>query len=66
MNPIAREALDNFKYEIADELGLINKIYNKGWQNMTTREAGKVGGNMVKKMVQYAENNMTKNNHPEE
>lgn len=62
LNPLARDALDTFKYEVADELGLMDDIKNRGWENMTTREVGKIGGNMVKKMVQFAEDNMTRNN----
>ena len=55
VNPAARDALDKFKYEVADELGLMNKIKKVNWKNMTTHEVGKIGGNMVKKMVKMAE-----------
>ena len=55
LNPAARDALNKFKYEVADELGLMNKIKEVDWGNMTTREVGKIGGNMVKKMVEMAE-----------
>lgn len=58
LNPLARDALDRFKYEVASELGLIDKINNRGWGDMTTREVGKIGGNMVKKMIKMAEDNM--------
>jgi len=58
LNPAARDALDKFKYEVADELGLMNKIKKFDWGNMTTREVGKIGGNMVKKMVKMAEDKM--------
>jgi len=46
LNPAARDALNKFKYEVADELGLMNKIKKVDWGNMTTREVGKIGGNM--------------------
>lgn len=60
------ERLDNLKYEVADDLGLRDKIENDGWENMTTKEVGKIGGrmggkiggNMVKKMIAQAEENM--------
>lgn len=60
------EKLDNLKYEIADDLGLKEKIKEVGWENMTTKEVGKIGGkmggkiggNMVKKMIAMAEENM--------
>ncbi len=55
LNPAARDALDKFKFEVADELGLMDKIKKVDWGNMTTREVGKIGGNMVKKMVKMAE-----------
>ncbi|HLV10176.1 MAG TPA: alpha/beta-type small acid-soluble spore protein [Halanaerobiales bacterium] len=61
LNPLARKALDRFKYEVAGELGLIDKINKRGWANMTTREAGKIGGNMVRKMIKMAEDQLKKN-----
>lgn len=60
VNPLARQAMDNFKLEVADELGLINKIKTDPGQ-MTTREAGKIGGTMVKKMIAAAEEDMSSN-----
>ena len=60
LNPLARKALDKIKYETAADLGLIDKINNQGWSRMTTGEVGKIGGNMVKKMVQQTENRMAK------
>jgi small acid-soluble spore protein F (minor alpha/beta-type SASP) len=38
--------LEKLKYEVAEELGLDEKIQNKGWENLTARETGKVGGQM--------------------
>lgn len=58
--PVATNAsnfLSNFKYEVANELGMNNyQTVDKG--QLTSRENGYVGGYMVKKMVQYAEQNM--------
>jgi hypothetical protein len=58
--PAAKNAsgfLNNFKYEVANELGLSNyQTADKG--QLTSRENGYVGGYMVKKMIQYAEQNM--------
>lgn len=52
--PEARQALDNFKLEVANELGIANYgQIDKG--NLTSRENGYVGGNMVKKMVESYE-----------
>lgn len=47
--PTAREALNKFKMEAAQEVGVnLNQGYNG---NLTSREAGSVGGQMVKKML---------------
>jgi len=53
--PGAEQVLDRFKYEVANELGIANQIQSQGWENMTTREVGTVGGMMVKRMLQEAE-----------
>lgn len=48
MVPQARAAMDKFKMEAANEVGVdLKKGYNG---SMTTREAGSIGGQMVKKM----------------
>ena len=55
--PNASNFLNNFKYEVANELGINNyQTVDKG--QLTSRENGYVGGYMVKKMIQYAEENM--------
>lgn len=54
------DALDNMKMEVAQELGLDDDIQDRGWENMTTKEVGSIGGNMTKKLVQQAEENMGK------
>ena len=54
--PEAKEALNKFKMEAANEVGVdLKKGYNG---SMTTREAGSIGGQMVKKMIQSYENGM--------
>lgn len=35
---------DIMKYEIASELGLIDKVSEKGWAGLTAKEAGRIGG----------------------
>jgi len=53
----AAQFLDNFKYEVANELGMTNyQNIDKG--SLTSRENGYVGGYMVRKMIQYAEQNL--------
>ena len=48
--PEAQEALDKFKYEVASEVGVSLKNGYNG--DISSRDAGRIGGNMVKKMVQ--------------
>ena len=54
--PEAKEALDRFKMEVAQEVGgNLKQGYNG---DITAREAGSVGGMMVKKMIEAYENSM--------
>jgi Small, acid-soluble spore proteins, alpha/beta type. len=54
--PEAREALERFKFEVANELGVpLKKGYNG---DLTSYQNGSVGGYMVKKMIQDAEKRM--------
>jgi hypothetical protein len=54
--PEAREALDRFKMEVADELGVpLTNGYNG---NLTSYQNGSVGGYMVKKMIEAQEKQM--------
>ena len=54
--PQAKAALDQFKMESAKEVGVNLKNGYNG--DLTSREAGSVGGNMVKKMIQAYEENL--------
>ena len=54
--PEAREALNRFKMEAANEVGVNLKQGYNG--NLTSKEAGSVGGQMVKKMIEAYENSM--------
>lgn len=54
--PQAKNALSNMKYEIARELGVNLKQGYNG--DLTSREAGYVGGYMVKRLVEQAEQQM--------
>lgn len=58
----AGDELDSLKQEVAEELNLDDDVQDRGWANMTTREVGKIGGNMVKKMVRFAEQEMDRRN----
>ena len=54
--PEAMSAIDKFKYEVASEVGVNLKEGYNG--DISSRDAGRIGGNMVKKMIQQVENNM--------
>ena len=54
--PEAREAMDKFKMEAASEVGVNLKNGYNG--DLTSREAGSVGGQMVKKMIESYERNL--------
>ena len=56
LNPNAREAMDRFKMEAANEVGVNLKQGYNG--DLTSRQAGSVGGQMVKKMIQAYENSV--------
>ncbi|WP_206810567.1 alpha/beta-type small acid-soluble spore protein [Paradesulfitobacterium ferrireducens] len=59
---LPQSVLDEFKWEVASELGLTEKIQSQGWENMTSRECGhvggRIGGSMVKAMIRRAEEAM--------
>lgn len=54
--PEARAAMDKFKMEAANEVGVNLKEGYNG--HLTSREAGSVGGQMVKKMIEAYEQNL--------
>ena len=54
--PESKQALQNFKHEVASSLHVDLKQGYNG--DLTSREAGSVGGEMVKRMIAYAQNNM--------
>jgi hypothetical protein len=49
---MAKANLDQFKYEIASEIGV------KTGADTTSRDNGRVGGEMVRRMIKYAEDNL--------
>ena len=58
--PEAKDALNRFKMEAANEVGVTLKQGYNG--DITARQAGSVGGQMVKKMIESYENSMNANN----
>ena len=56
LGPEAKKALEQFKMEAANEVGVtLNQGYNG---DLTSRQAGSIGGQMVKKMIQSYETSL--------
>ena len=56
VNPNAREAMDRFKMEAASQVGVNLKQGYNG--DLTSKQAGSIGGQMVKKMIEAYENGL--------
>ncbi len=54
--PEAKDSLNQFKYEVANEVGVNLKNGYNG--DLSSKDAGRIGGNMVRKMIQKAESQM--------
>ena len=54
--PEAKKAMENFKMEAANEVGVNLKQGYNG--DLTSKQAGSIGGQMVKKMIESYENSM--------
>jgi hypothetical protein len=59
VNPQAENALDRMKLEIASELGIAERVRSQGWATMTSADCGRVGGHMVRKMIEQYESGMS-------
>ncbi len=64
---LPHSVLDNFKYEIASEIGITPQIQDGYWGEISSRNCGrvggKIGGNMVKAMIRRAEEALSQNQH---
>ncbi len=47
---------EKIKYEIAEELGLLDRVMNEGWKSLSSKETGRIGGLMTKKKREIKEN----------
>lgn len=47
LNEITEE--EKIKYEIAEELGLLDKVMENGWRSLSSKETGRIGGLITKK-----------------
>ena len=41
------EGTERMKYEIAEEMGLLDKVLSEGWRSLSAKETGKIGGVMT-------------------
>ncbi len=55
----AESALDQFKYEAANELGMQAQVQDGYWGEIPARQCGAVGGHMVKRMIEMAERSLS-------
>ena len=56
VNPNAKAALEKMKYEVASEVGVNLKQGYNG--DLTSKQAGSIGGTMVRKLIERAESQM--------
>ena len=47
LNKIPQE--EQLKYEIAEELGVLEKVLESGWKSLSAKETGRIGGLMTKR-----------------
>jgi len=52
-------ANDIMKYEIAEELGLMDKVNATGWKSLTAKESGRIGGILARRKKVKGDNNDT-------
>lgn len=48
---------EKLKYEIAEELGLLDKVLNEGWKSLSSKETGRIGGLITRKRREAVNNN---------
>lgn len=59
--PEAHKMLDDMKYEIAEEFAIpVHQGSEDYWGEIPSRDCGRVGGNMVKRMITFAEQEIAK------
>ena len=47
------EGQERMKYEIAEELGLLDQVLESGWRSLSAKETGKVGGMMTSRKKKH-------------
>ena len=54
---------ERLKYEIAEELGLLDRIQKFGWKSLSAKETGKIGGLMTKRKKEIQHKEKKTSNH---
>jgi len=57
--PKTLTANDIMKYEIAEELGLLEKVNDTGWKSLTAKESGRIGGILARRKKANSNNEET-------
>lgn len=60
--PEANKAMYQFKYEMANEVGINNQIQGDYWGYISSRDCGAVGGAMVRRMIQQYQQSLVGQN----
>lgn len=50
------EPEEKLKYEIAEELGLLDRVLAEGWKGLTSKETGRIGGLVTKRRRERSKN----------
>lgn len=50
---------EQLKYEIAEELGLLDQVLESGWRSLSAKETGRIGGLMTKRKRQLKEEGLS-------
>ena len=51
---------EKLKYEIAEELGLLDKVMESGWKSLSSKETGRIGGLITKRRREEKQKNENK------
>ncbi len=54
------EPEEKLKYEVAEELGLLDRVLSDGWKSLTSKETGRIGGIVTRKKRQEEEKEIKK------
>lgn len=47
------EETEKMKYEVAEELGLLDKVLDEGWKSLSSKETGRIGGLVAKRKREH-------------